>query len=434
MRVFKRRESGVWYFDGRDVGMRKISLKTKDKSAAQDFLKKMEYQHTVGVLELPKGLTKEDNKSDITLAESVDEFLDYCAGQIKQSTVKRYTLSAKHLTNHFGGNRKLKDIRPLDLEKYRSARISEGKKPATVNRDMQFLKSMINKLILWEILDDNPMKKIALYQENNIRTRILSFEEIRKLIETINEHCDFIETKRLKNEEKVNLVTDIREGKMGNKEIGEKYKVSESTVVYYKKRYRQKKKTKDTSEDMGYLKTIVMIALNTGMRKGEIMSLYYTDTKDIFGFTARAEKEKLNWLDIRRRVFIINDTKNNRARMIPINDALLDELKRYLEGRKEGPLFDIRDPKRAFHSACKKAGLDDVTFHDLRRTFISQMAMDGHSRELIQSIVGQVSEAVYKRYAHFSNLAKMNAVNSFGSKMSHKPEVLKLDRVVDGEK
>ena len=426
MRIYKR--DGVWYFDGRDAGLGRYSLKTKFKKIAEDYLKKIEYEHTTGILELPKTLKKE---KEITLSDGIEQFLDYCKGQIKESTINRYELSKKNIINYFG-NKLIQELKPLEIEKYKNGQLCAGKAKATINRDLQFLKAMLNKLIKWEIIETNIMNKISLFQEDNIRTRILSFEEIRKLLKVIDEHQRMVETKKLKNKQKNEIINDIKKG-LKNSVIANIYGISESTVIYYKKRYKEEREFTKQEEDFKYLKMIVLIALHTGMRKNEIMSLYYMDNEDVFNFSAKAEKLKMNWIDLRRRIIIINNSKNNRSRLIPINEYLLSEIEKYVKERKEGLLFDIKDPKRSFNTACKKAGLEDITFHDLRRTFISQMAMDGHSRELIQSIVGQVSESVYKRYAHFSNMAKMNAVNSYGTKLAQMPEVINLYRVAEGK-
>ncbi|MHC4276264.1 MAG: tyrosine-type recombinase/integrase [Planctomycetota bacterium] len=110
---------------------------------------------------------------------------------------------------------------------------------------------------------------------------------------------------------------------------------------------------------------IVIMALNTGMRKGEIL--------------------KLKWeqVDLRHRFIHLYITKNGKRREIPINDTLKEILEAIPHSRDSEYVFANRngDPYKEIHrplaTACRHARLTDFRFHDLRHTFASHLVMAG---------------------------------------------------------
>jgi integrase len=116
-----------------------------------------------------------------------------------------------------------------------------------------------------------------------------------------------------------------------------------------------------------HLRPIVEVAFLSGMRRGELLGL--------------------KWEEIRNGFIYLTETKSGKARQIPINDRLAEVLK---EVRREKQLksphvfcdsqgrrfFEV---KRSFASACRRAGLEDFRFHDLRHTFASHLVMNGHA-------------------------------------------------------
>lgn len=111
---------------------------------------------------------------------------------------------------------------------------------------------------------------------------------------------------------------------------------------------------------------VVIAALNTGMRKGEILSL------------------KWESVDLRHNRILLERTRNGKRREIPINDTLRKTLQG-ITRRLDIPFvfFDAvtekpyKDVKRSFNTALRKAGITDFHFHDLRHTFASHLVMAG---------------------------------------------------------
>jgi integrase len=104
---------------------------------------------------------------------------------------------------------------------------------------------------------------------------------------------------------------------------------------------------------------------------------------------------------------------------VPIDDDLAQLLKE-IRGRnqlrsefvfcdKQGRPF--KDLKTSFGAACKKAGIEDFRFHDLRHTFASHFVMRGGSLKDLQEILGHRSMVMTLRYAHLSQEHKKRAIN-----------------------
>ena len=141
-----------------------------------------------------------------------------------------------------------------------------------------------------------------------------------------------------------------------------------------------------------YLYAIVTIALNTGMRKQEILGL---------------EWERL---DLSRGTITLYKTKSGKPRGIPMLRSVYDVL--IAAGldpeRRIGLVFARRDGaawgqvRTAFTNALTKAKIPDFRFHDLRHTFASHYAMRGGSLKALQEILGHSDYKMTQRYAHLS--------------------------------
>jgi integrase len=139
-----------------------------------------------------------------------------------------------------------------------------------------------------------------------------------------------------------------------------------------------------------YLRDFVVIALNTGMRKGEILSL--------------------KWSQIRNGFIYLDRTKTDEARQIPVNADLEEYLKSIRRRQQltsqhvfsDGHGGFIKDIKTAFRSALTRAGINDFRPHDLRHTFASHYLMRGGSLKGLKQILGHKEIKMTMRYAHLS--------------------------------
>ena len=130
-----------------------------------------------------------------------------------------------------------------------------------------------------------------------------------------------------------------------------------------------------------WTKPAVQLALATAMRRGELLSLRWED------------------VDLQNRTAFLSDTKNGDSRTVPLSTAavqVLAELPRHISGVVIPVKFFTLDA--AFKRARKRAGLDDVRFHDLRRTAITRMAEKLPNVIELAAVSGHKSLMVLKRY------------------------------------
>jgi len=202
---------------------------------------------------------------------------------------------------------------------------------SSVNRDLAVLHNFFNKAIEWGYLDANPMKGVKLLKEPPGRLRFLSKEEILRLLE--------------------NMPAKTR--------------------------------------------TIVVFAMNTGMRKSEILNLKWSD------------------VNLTNRTITLDKTKTNERRIIPINDTVYRELVSINSDNNEGLVFGNQkvNLRRCFTDGLRKAGIKDFCFHDLRHTFASHLAMSGVNINVIQQLLGHKSIKMTLRYSHLSQEHLQGAVN-----------------------
>lgn len=209
---------------------------------------------------------------------------------------------------------------------------------ATINREMTCLHHIFTKAVEWEMIEHTPFErgKSLLLKEKNQRIRYLTEAEIERLLE----ECQ------------------------GRK----------------------------------HLHRIVICALITGMRKGEILSL--------------------KWNQVRNGFIYLEKTKTKNKREIPINEDLTQNFK---EIRKEQGLTSeyvftystrsISRIDRAFKGALDRAGIEDFKFHDLRHTFVSHQFMRGATMKEVQEQLGHKTMTMTLRYAHLSQEHKKKAVS-----------------------
>jgi len=255
----------------------------------------------------------------------------------------RDVICVNHLLGFFGGKR-LNTISPNLIEQYKCKRLDEGRlKPATVNREIACLKVMFNWAIKNGKATANPMKQVRLLRENNTRTRYLSGEEIVILLD--------------------NCTHNIR--------------------------------------------PIVITALTTGMRRGEILNLKWDD------------------VNIPQKVIIISNSKSGRMREIPICKMLDKTLKECynLKHSKCEYVFcneqneQYRSINSTFQNIVKKAKIPDFTFHDMRHTAASYLVMLGVDLATVRDILGHQTINMTLRYAHLSPVHKREAIDRLGAKL-----------------
>ncbi len=248
------------------------------------------------------------------------------------------------MENHFAG-KFVGEITTFDVDRFLKVRRETPTKkktprtPATCNRELGVLKRLLNKAVAWGMAPSNLARGVKPLPEPKGRTRFLSVEKARKLMECSAAH----------------------------------------------------------------LRPIIMTALETGMRRGELIRLRWED------------------IDPKNRTIFIPHSKNGRSRYVPMSErlrAVLGRMPRRLStiyvftgkpkiGRPGQPFFDVRT---SFESACTRAGIENFHFHDLRHTAASHMVMKGVDLKTVGDILGHKTAAITERYAHLSPEHKLKAI------------------------
>ena len=227
----------------------------------------------------------------------------------------------------------LHQIDTLTIRNYLAKR-AQTLRPSSVNKYLTMVKSMYNRAIEWGIwLKANPAAGIKKMPENNERYRWLTEEEQERLL----------------------------------------------------------------SRCSGMARFIVMIALKTGMRWGEIINLKWQQTPNS------------NYIDFDSNTIVIHQSqsKTQRSRFIPLGAALraaLQQIPRYTDSEyifwNPAKKRQIRSISGSFKNALKKAGISDFKFHDLRHTFASQLVKSGVDLYVVQKLLGHSNPKMTQRYAH----------------------------------
>lgn len=161
------------------------------------------------------------------------------------------------------------------------------------------------------------------------------------------------------------------------------------------------------------LHSIVVLALSTGMRRGEVMTLRWSQ------------------VDFGRKRITLFKTKNGEVRVLPLMgfaSELLAELSKVRKidcdlvffGTEIGRPFDLQKP---WYAAIKAAQIEDFKFHDLRHSAASYLAMNGASLLEIAAVLGHKTLAMVKRYAHLSDLHTERVVEKMNGKIFERVEV-----------
>lgn len=130
---------------------------------------------------------------------------------------------------------------------------------------------------------------------------------------------------------------------------------------------------------------VVTFALETAMRRGEILGLQWRH------------------VDMAARTALLPLTKNGDGRTVPLSPAALEMLRKMRQGTVQaidGPVFDIHPQAldRAWRTACRKCGCGDLHFHDLRREAVTRLLERGLSVSEVSAISGHKTLAMLQRY------------------------------------
>ena len=223
------------------------------------------------------------------------------------------------------GDLNIDKIGPRHIEKVLSKLANEGYQPGTVLRFFGVVKAALNDARRLGLLKENPASRVKPPKVNNILIRYLTPDQETTLLDRLPE------------------------------------------------KYRP----------------VVVAAVNTGCRQGELLRMKWPD------------------VDWNAGILTIRETKTGDSRRIPMNSTvqcLLSNTQKSSNFSPQDRIFplDARYLRRAFDKAVNASGLAPFRFHDLRHTFASRLAMQGANDRTLMALGGWKSPAMLSRYAHLS--------------------------------
>lgn len=288
---------------------------------------------------------KEEAKPTPTFEKFADEFVEnYAKVNTKASSVRSTKSILEHHLRPFFGRTRLDAVGMRDIEAYKRAKLKAGLSKKSVNNHLGVLGKILRVAQEWQLITGVP--KVKPLKAPKPEFRFLEFDEADCLVAAAK------------------------------------------------------------SEPQWH--AMIVVALNTGLRVGELLGLQWDD------------------LDLRRGVAVVRrsivegvvDTpKSGKSRTIPLNGTVVRTLKAYKHLRSQqvfcqddgSPLTDGQI-KWPLYRIRHRAGLVGVAWHDLRHTFASHLAMRGIPLKSIQELLGHSSIETTMRYAHLSAVVLKDAV------------------------
>ena len=284
--------------------------------------------------------------------------LGYLAENTHKRSADRDQYSAKQLYPLFTG-RSLDTLTPSDVRSYITRRQTDGVKPATINKELRLLSAALNYAKReWEWSVNNPVNGRTL-REPESRTRWLQPEEAAALIAAA------------RAEPKAPHLVDF-----------------------------------------------ILLALHTGMRRGELMGLewnrvdFKTDTVILEAVHTKSAKRRHIPLNRIARSTLLHRA-NFRATYCPASLFVFCDQ----EGQR------IKSVRRSFDSAVRRAGLIDFHIHDLRHTCAAWLVNAGVPMPEIRDLLGHSCVSMTEKYAHLApeNVRVAVATLEDASRSGHAP-------------
>lgn len=297
--------------------------------------------------------------------ETFGDFIELRYGPHVEATAKAGTQTLALIKKHFGylNPEPLTAITRETFDKFKAKRIKAGIHPATVNRDLARLKAALSVAVQWKLLDHNPLfgvKRIKAGIEGRVRY-LTKAEE------------DALRTTLAAREAKFRRRRDS-----GNAWRSERGRDTLPAIEGY----------------CDHIQPMTLIALNTGLRRGEITQLTWDDVN----------------LDTKTVTVRAGYAKSGKARHVPLNSEAVKVLTAWKEQRPTGRLFPLICTAKAWGRLMSDAGLTNFRFHDLRHTFASKLVMSGVDLNTVRELLGHGDIAMTMRYAHLAPEHKAAAV------------------------
>jgi integrase len=269
------------------------------------------------------------------------------------------------------GDTPIDRLTPMALERWRLGRLQQGRTVATVNRDLMSLKAALARAVDWELIDRHPLDKIKPGKVDTAGVvRYLSPDERSRLYAAL----------------------EARD--------------AEARAARDRGNAWRQERGRDLLPPIGsfadHLTPMVVLSLNTGLRRGEVFGLKWTD------------------LDLNRATLVIRGegAKSGKTRHLPLNDAAVQALRTWHSQCPEGEVLvfpgrtgeKLNNTKRAWAGVLADAGITGFRWHDMRHDFASRLVMCGQDLNTVRELLGHSDLTMTLRYSHLAPQHKADAV------------------------
>jgi len=269
-------------------------------------------------------------------------------------------------------NRPLIEITKLDIIKWRTKKLKKGIAPATVNRTTTSIKGVITKAVEWGLISSNPLAGLkSLKEDSSPNVRYLLNEEMTSLRNSLGLRDLRIKTQR------------------------------ENHIVWCKARGYTHPRSLLSQKFSDHIEPMVLLAVNTGMRRGEIFNLKWSNIN----------------FSTKQLTVVGKVSKPGNTRYIPLNKEVLNTLHLWKKQADSAVLVfpnRVGTPFENINKAWRKlrndAGIKNFRFHDLRHHFASMLVMKHVDLNTVRELLGHSDIKMTLRYAHLAPEHKAAAV------------------------
>lgn len=266
--------------------------------------------------------------------------------------------------------KRLDEITPWTLEKWKQGEKRKGNKDATIARKLTALQGLYRVAGIAKLVSVNPVKEVEIDGAADQIVRFLSADERERLYAALIARED--------------AMRDARDRANAHRRM---------------RKYPQYPSLRNVAFT-DYLRPAVLVSLNTGVRRGELLQLEWRD------------------IDLEHAVLTVRrvTAKADKTRRIPLNAEALDTLKKWkvlaherfvFAGETGEPLTEI---KSAWGEVLKAANITDYRWHDHRHDFASQLVQRGADLNTVRELLGHADLTQVLRYAHLSEAHTAAAV------------------------
>jgi integrase len=264
-----------------------------------------------------------EDTPSVTFGQAAEEWLTRAENRARAIITERIAVR-KHLTPHFG-NLGLQQLSTREVNRWIAKRLRVSK-PSTVQREFNTLRAILNDAVRSGLIEKSPCRNADPIRGAVARQRFLTIEELVGLLA-----------------------------------IAEK--------------------------EAGWLPDFILWAVHSGMRKGEVQALVWSDIRG---------------LGPDRLIVQIQNSKSGQPRSIISTRTMRDVIERQKRRRIDGDerVFPVSKMtlRRRWEAARRRAGLGDVTIHDLRRTHSTHAAISGVDLRTLAARIGHTDLTMLQKH------------------------------------